>query len=177
MSNRKDLHIATITHPTQIGWLRISASDSGVCRVGFGDADAVGPAPTNGPATELAYVAASEIDEYLGGTRTGFSLPVDLTGVSRFDRQVLSALANRVQYGQTATYGELTRWIGRGPADTRKVGGALSRNRFPILLPCHRVVGADGSLTGYAGGLAVKRALLDLEATVSGRGQQALSFV
>jgi methylated-DNA-[protein]-cysteine S-methyltransferase len=164
VSNRKDFPIATITHLTRIGWLRISSSDAGICRIAFTDSDVAEPAPSNRLATERVQAASSEIDEYLAGSRTEFSVLVDLAGVSSFDRQVLSTLANRIRYGDTASYGELTSWIGRGPADARKVGSALSRNPLPILLPCHRVVGADGSLTGYAGGLAAKQALLDLEA-------------
>ncbi|WP_433205865.1 methylated-DNA--[protein]-cysteine S-methyltransferase [Nocardia sp. CA-107356] len=83
--------------------------------------------------------------------------------MSAFDREVLLTLEATTGYGWTTTYGALTRQLGRTPADARKIGGALARNRLLMLLPCHRVLGADGALTGYAGGLPAKRALLDLE--------------
>ena len=77
--------------------------------------------------------------------------------MSAFDAGVLQALCATAGYGETTSYGDLAHGIGRGPADARKVGGALARNRVLIIVPCHRVVAADGALTGYAGGLATKR--------------------
>ena len=102
-----------------------------------------------------------ELDEYFDGRRQEFDLVTDLSPLPAFQRGVLEELA-RVPYGRTETYGSLAARIGR-PRAARAVGGALNRNPLPIVLPCHRVVGASGSLVGYAGGLERKRALLELE--------------
>jgi methylated-DNA-[protein]-cysteine S-methyltransferase len=104
--------------------------------------------------------AARQIDEYLAGDRTAFELPVEARG-AEFDRRVWELIA-RVPYGQTATYGDLARRLG-GAADPRDVGAAVGRNPLCILIPCHRIIGSTGKLTGYAGGLRRKRALLELE--------------
>jgi methylated-DNA-[protein]-cysteine S-methyltransferase len=101
-----------------------------------------------------------ELDEYFEGRRTEFDLPIDLR-VAPFHAEVLRELA-LVPYGRTATYGELARKVGR-PRAARAVGTVMHNNPIPIVLPCHRIVGANGSLTGYGGGLHVKRALLELE--------------
>jgi len=103
---------------------------------------------------------ASQIDEFLGGDRSAFELPLKVSG-TEFDRRVWELLAG-VPYGETTTYGELARSLGAG-TDPRDVGAAVGRNPLCIIIPCHRVVGATGKLTGYAGGLARKRALLELE--------------
>jgi methylated-DNA-[protein]-cysteine S-methyltransferase len=101
-----------------------------------------------------------ELDEYFEGTRREFDLPLDLR-VAPFHADVLRELA-RVPYGRTETYGALAAKVGR-PKAARAVGTVMHRNPIPIVLPCHRIVGANGSLTGYAGGLDVKRRLLQLE--------------
>ena len=104
-----------------------------------------------------------QLGEYFAGERTDFDLALDLPD-DPFARQVWALIA-AIPYGQTRTYGELARELGE-PAAAQQVGAAAARNRLCIVVPCHRVVGADGSLTGYAGGLARKRALLDLETLV-----------
>jgi methylated-DNA-[protein]-cysteine S-methyltransferase len=112
--------------------------------------------------------AARQIREYFAGDRRGFDLPIDLR-VSDWDRLVLTGAAG-LAFGETASYGELARYIGR-PGAAQAVGGAMGRNPVPILIPCHRVVGANGALGGYGGstwadrqaGLAIKRALLSIE--------------
>ena len=104
-----------------------------------------------------------QLGEYFAGERTAFELDLDLHG-DAFDRQVW-ALVAAIPYGQTRSYGQLARELG-DPALAQKVGVSNARNRLCIVVPCHRVVGADGKLTGYAGGLARKRALLELEAPV-----------
>ena len=110
---------------------------------------------------DAALAAAREqVAEYLTGERTGFDLPLRPHG-SDFQRLVWNALL-QIPYGETVSYGELARRIGR-PAASRAVGLANGRNPTSIVVPCHRVVGAAGSLTGYGGGLDRKRALLDLE--------------
>jgi methylated-DNA-[protein]-cysteine S-methyltransferase len=101
-----------------------------------------------------------ELDEYFEGTRREFDLSLDLR-VAPFHADVLRELA-LVPYGRTDTYGALAAKVGR-PRAARAVGTVMNRNPIPIVLPCHRIVGADGSLTGYAGGLDVKRRLLRLE--------------
>lgn len=104
--------------------------------------------------------AAEELGEYLAGRRRDFTLPLDPRG-SDFQRQVWQALRS-IPYGQTRTYGQIAEQIGRRRA-ARAVGMANNRNPIAILIPCHRVIGSDGSMTGYAAGIAVKERLLALE--------------
>ncbi len=99
-----------------------------------------------------------QLDEYFAGERTDFDLPLSQHGTD-FERNVWDAL-RRIPYGETRSYGELARELGSVP---RAVGRANGRNPISIIVPCHRVIGADGSLTGYAGGLDAKRALLEHE--------------
>ena len=107
--------------------------------------------------------AREQLDEYFAGRRTTFDLPLAATG-SAFQRRVWRALQD-IPYGETISYGELARRVG-DPATPRNVGSANGRNPIAVIVPCHRVIGADGSLTGYGGGLERKRILLDLEAGV-----------
>lgn len=115
------------------------------------------PAPDDD--ATLATVAR-ELVEYFAGARTAFSVPLRPIGTA-FQRAVWDAIAE-IPYGQTATYTELAREVGR-PAAMRAVGAAVGRNPLSVVVPCHRVVGAGGALTGYAGGLERKRLLLTLE--------------
>jgi len=105
--------------------------------------------------------ARRELDEYFAGKRRAFDLSLDLRALPPFTVSVLQELA-RVPYGRTTTYGELAARVGR-PRAARAVGTVMNRNRIPIVLPCHRVVGSTGNLVGYAGGLDRKVALLELE--------------
>lgn len=107
--------------------------------------------------------AARELEDYLAGRRRDFDLAVDPVLATPFQKTVLAALPS-IGYGRTATYGGLAGRLGR-PAASRAVGAALGANPLCVVLPCHRVVAADGALTGYAGGLDAKRALLTLEAS------------
>jgi methylated-DNA-[protein]-cysteine S-methyltransferase len=111
------------------------------------------------------------LEEYFAGTRTTFDLPLAPVG-SPFQRQVWEAL-RRIPFGETATYGQIARALGK-PAASRAIGGANHRNPIAIIVPCHRVIGAAGSMTGYGGGLRRKRLLLELEARVAGSGQLGL---
>jgi methylated-DNA-[protein]-cysteine S-methyltransferase len=112
--------------------------------------------------------ATRQIGEFLGGQRRSFEVPIDLR-VSEWDRLVLSGAA-RLQFGETASYGELARRIGR-PGAAQAVGGAMGRNPVPLLIPCHRVIAAGGRIGGYGGStyadrsaaLTVKRRLLSIE--------------
>ncbi len=109
------------------------------------------------PLIERARV---QLDEYFAGTRQAFDLPLAPRGTP-FQVQVWKSLAS-IPYGQTLTYSQLAQRVGR-PKAMRAVGAANGRNPLPIVLPCHRVIGADGSLTGFGGGLPTKQFLLALE--------------
>lgn len=114
-----------------------------------------------GPRTDEGFDdVARQIDEYLDGGRSLFELPLKAKG-NEFDRRVWDLIAT-VPYGETTTYGELARRVGAG-TDPRDVGAAVGRNPLCIVIPCHRVIGAAGKLTGYAGGLARKHTLLEIE--------------
>ena len=104
--------------------------------------------------------ALTQLREYFDGTRQEFDLDLDPDGTP-FQKEVWAAL-QRIPYGITTSYGELAKSLGR-PSASRAVGAANGKNPIAIVVPCHRVIGKDGSLTGYAGGLTVKRALLELE--------------
>jgi methylated-DNA-[protein]-cysteine S-methyltransferase len=110
------------------------------------------------------------LDAGLGGSGPG-AIPVDFRSGTPFQRRVWEELRT-IPRGSTVTYGELASRIGR-PGAARAVGAAVARNPVSIVVPCHRVVGADGSLTGYAGGVERKRAILEIEGALVGRGTEA----
>jgi len=122
--------------------------------------------PDDGRDGELLAAAARQLDEYFDGERTAFDLRLALDGTA-FQRRVWAEL-QAIPYGDTLSYGQLADRIGQ-PAASRAVGLANGRNPVGIIVPCHRVVGADGSLTGYGGGLGRKRFLLAHEQQVSGQ--------
>ena len=105
-----------------------------------------------------------QLSEYFAGDRTSFDLPTSATG-DAFQRRVWAAIAE-IPYGRTTTYGKIARQLG-DPALAREVGAAVARNPLSVIVPCHRVVGRDGKLTGYAGGLRRKQFLLELEGAIS----------
>jgi len=105
--------------------------------------------------------AARQLEAYFAGDLVSFELPLELHG-TEFQQRCWLALAS-IPYGQTVSYGEQARRLGFGPDAARAVGAANGRNPLPIVLPCHRVIGADGSLTGFGGGLETKRYLLEHE--------------
>lgn len=116
---------------------------------------------TFGPRADGTFTAASQqLGEYFAGTRQTFDLPIRLHG-NAFQRRVWSLIAD-IPYGHTTTYGAMAQALG-DPSLAREVGAAVGRNPLSIVIGCHRVLGADGNLTGYAGGLPRKRQLLDLE--------------
>jgi methylated-DNA-[protein]-cysteine S-methyltransferase len=118
-------------------------------------------------------LAVEQLEQYFAGGRTRFDLSLVPPGTA-FQKKVWAALL-RIPFGETATYGEIARAVGR-PDASRAVGGANHRNPIAIIIPCHRVIGANGSMTGYGGGLPRKRLLLDLEARVVSAGQLALAL-
>jgi methylated-DNA-[protein]-cysteine S-methyltransferase len=113
------------------------------------------------PDDPVLAAAAGQLGEYFALERTDFDLPLDPKGTG-FQRRVWTALLD-VRYGRTASYGQIAEKLGLLPSASRAVGTANGQNPISIVIPCHRVIGADGSLTGYGGGLDRKRFLLDLE--------------
>src|SRR3954468_1527637 len=154
---------------TPIGPLTLVASDAGLRAVLF-----AGQPPAEGvPAGEHPTLdeAARQLRDWFAGSRTAFDLPLDLDGATAFRRRAWLALA-AIPYATTRSYGEQARVLG-APRAARAVGAANARNPLPVVLPCHRLVGADGALTGFGGGLDVKRALLAHEAATAARAAGA----
>jgi methylated-DNA-[protein]-cysteine S-methyltransferase len=143
-----------------VGALTLEGDDFRLTRLGFGAASA-----PQGDAASLG-AAAVQLEQYFAGERTEFDLELALRGTS-FERRVWEAV-RAIPYGSTATYAEIAARIGR-PGACRAVGRANALNPVALVVPCHRVIGSNGSLTGYAGGIAMKRALLELEARVAER--------
>ena len=152
-----------ITHDSPLGRLALRASDRGLTRIAFRSGTVANGVPACTPvARAWLDLARRELDAYFAGRLRSFTVAVDLERVGGPDRRVLHAL-DGIAFGQTTTYGALAaqlRLVDDGP---RQVGAAMARNPVLIVVPCHRVLGASGALTGYAGGLRAKRALLDLE--------------
>jgi methylated-DNA-[protein]-cysteine S-methyltransferase len=152
---------------TPVGPLYLAASDRGLCAISFRRSlddfrqgiQRRGFRPEPGP--ERVREAVKQLREYFAGQRRRFDVTVDLAGQTPFQRQVLEATA-KVQAGSVVSYGDIARAIGR-PRATRAVGAALGQNPVPIVVPCHRIIGSDGGLHGYGGGLDVKEKLLRLE--------------
>lgn len=166
-STRAGLVARTIATPT--GPLRLVASDRGVRLIDWHtDRE---PAPDG--AHPLLDAAEAQLAEYFDGRRTSFDLPLDPAGTP-FQVSVWRALAD-IPFGETTTYGELAARLGRA-GSARAIGGAVGRNPLVIVLPCHRVVGADGSLTGFGGGLPNKRLLLRIEGNDIDEDALQLSF-
>ncbi len=144
-----------------VGTLLIARGETGLREIRFPRAEqpaAPEPAWTAGDGVDAD--AAAQFDAYFRGERTSFNLPIAPIGTP-FQKAVWALLCE-IPYGRTVTYGELACRLGN-PKSVRAVGAANGRNPLPIIVPCHRVIGSDGSLTGYAGGLVVKEALLRLE--------------
>jgi methylated-DNA-[protein]-cysteine S-methyltransferase len=153
------------THTTvesPIGPLTLVAEDRVLCGLYLAEHRRAPDPATHGPADPAGFEALTEaLAGYFAGQVRVFDVPVAAVGTP-FQQRVWAAL-REIPYGQTATYGELAAALG-SPGASRAVGAANARNPVSIVVPCHRVVGAGGAITGYAGGLARKRALLDLEA-------------
>ena len=150
----------TMTIDSPLGMLRLVERDHALAGIYLPTQDVPWLADVPRRTTRLLERAAGQLVEYFAGDRRAFDLPLSLRGTG-FQSLVWRALA-AIPYGETRSYGELARAIGR-PAASRAVGFANSNNPISIVVPCHRVIAASGSLTGYAGGLAAKRWLLDHE--------------
>jgi methylated-DNA-[protein]-cysteine S-methyltransferase len=165
------LDVAYDLAETPIGTLLVATTEHGLCRISYDpqpEREAESLAHTFGVrvlrATRPIDPVRRQLDEYFEGRRTSFELPVDLRQSAAFSRTVLEKLA-RVPYGEVTTYGALARAAHR-PQAARAVGTVMNRNPIPIVLPCHRVVGANGALVGYGGGLERKEKLLKLEGAI-----------
>ena len=162
-----DVAVATMDSP--VGELLVAVTPRGLVRIAYEGEDrdrvltdlARELSPRILEAAALTDEARRELDEYFRRERTRFDLKLDRRLIGPFAWDVLSA-TKRVGFGRTATYGEIAGKIGR-PKAARAVGRALGANPIPIVIPCHRIVGASGALTGYGGGLPKKRTLLRLE--------------
>jgi methylated-DNA-[protein]-cysteine S-methyltransferase len=158
----------TLALETPIGTIGIVASAEGLRRVQLPGGGALRPAGegTSGEAAERARAAAAQLEEYLAGERHAFDVELDWNGVDERHRNVLETLVAAAPFGRTVTYGELGRRAGED--DPREIGRMMATNPLPLVVPCHRVVAADG-LGGYGGGLELKRRLLELEHVLPAR--------
>ena len=157
-------------HPSPVGPLTLVSDQGSLIGCEFADRTCtqVAASASGGGVGDDAVLdrARAELDQFFGGTLREFTVPLAPRG-TEFQRSVWQAL-RRIPFGQTVSYGQIAKEIGR-PAAVRAVGAANGQNPICILIPCHRVIGADGSLTGFGGGLERKSFLLDLE-----RGQAPL---
>lgn len=163
-----DSDVSYALHDTPIGTMLLAVAHGRVVASSFGDEETMTNrlARTISPRVLRKPSAVDDVrrqlDEYLAGRRHAFDLEVDLALATPFQRLVLGDLRTYTSFGHTTTYGELARELDR-PKAARAIGTALGANPVCVLLPCHRVVGASGALTGYAGGLEAKAFLLNLE--------------
>lgn len=142
-----------------IGPLRLVATADALVAIDFSPfGDRPGDSSPNHP---VLAETATQLREYFAGTRTRFDLPLAPSGTA-FQQRVWAELL-RIGHGDTASYGSIAARLGLPPGASRAVGAANGRNPIPVVIPCHRVIGANGTLTGYAGGLDRKQLLLDLE--------------
>ena len=144
-------------YESPVGALTILAGENGIQAIKFGKDEKV---KSTGKASEMTRRAVKELEEYFQGKRKEFTVLCVPEGTD-FQKRVWEALT-RIPYGETRTYKEIAVEIGN-PGASRAVGMANNKNPVPIIIPCHRVIGSDGKLTGYAGGLEVKEFLLNLE--------------
>lgn len=161
--------LAARTFPSPVGDLRLVASDAGLVAILWQDDDPrrvpLGP-QVEAPEHPILVAAARQLEAYFGGRLARFDIPLDARGTD-FQKSVWAALLT-IKFGETRSYGEIACQIGR-PTAARAVGAANGRNPISIIAPCHRVIGANGALTGFAGGIEAKRYLLGLEGILPGR--------
>lgn len=144
-------------YKSPLGYLEIKAQDGALVSVGFVNSI---PSPNRQRLSSLLNKACQQLDEYFAGKRKNFNLPLEPLGTS-FQQEVWQELQN-IEYGKTKTYAEIACQIGK-PKACRAVGQANNKNPIAIIIPCHRVIGKSGKLTGYAAGLEIKQKLLLLE--------------
>jgi methylated-DNA-[protein]-cysteine S-methyltransferase len=152
--------------PSPVGDLKLIASDDGLVAVQWkkGRPQRVPLEEfVENPAHPLLLRTERELNEYFSGKRTAFTVPLDMRG-THFQKQVWEALLG-IPFGETRSYGQIAKQLGK-PNATRAVGAANGRNPIPIIVPCHRVIGSTGSLTGFGGGLERKDLLLKLEGRI-----------
>lgn len=157
--------ISYIEHPSPIGILLIAATDVGICGIYFEEhkhfkgKDSWLEKPTQAAMQHLKK-AATQLDEYFAGQRTEFDVALDMTG-TEFQRGVWTALT-AIPFGKSVSYAQHAQGLGN-PKALRAVGSAIGKNPVSIIVPCHRVIGSSGAVTGYAGGVERKRFLLARE--------------
>jgi len=165
MQGKPMLH--STTHPTPVGELTLVASDRGLRAILWPKLSptraGIHPRPHRNPDHPILIETAAQLDAYFAGSRTTFDIPLDLQG-TRFQLAAWRSLAD-IPFGATTSYGRQAAALGI-PTAARALGAANGANPVCIVLPCHRVIGADGSLTGFGGGLPLKQWLLDHEARV-----------
>ncbi|GAA4678122.1 methylated-DNA--[protein]-cysteine S-methyltransferase [Phytohabitans rumicis] len=142
--------------------LSVAVDESGVCGVHFGAVDGAGEVAEPEP---MLAAAVEEVRAYFAGELTDFTVPLSVRRGSDFERAVWQQMS-LIPYGEMRTYGEIAAAVG-DPGAARAVGVACNRNPIPVIVPCHRIVGAGGKLVGFGGGLPRKRFLLELEARVA----------
>lgn len=155
--------VVRATYPSPLGGMTLAASAQGLCGVWF-DGQQHQPDPQQWelqPAHPVLQAACTQLAAYFAAQRARFDLPLDMALGTPFQKQVWARL-RAIPYGATQSYGDIARYLGQAAA-SRAVGAAVGRNPLSIIVPCHRVVGSTGALTGYAGGLERKIALLQLE--------------
>ncbi|ASF38592.1 MULTISPECIES: methylated-DNA--[protein]-cysteine S-methyltransferase [Halobacillus] len=172
MNHRSFLYYDSFITP--LGPITVLANDEGVCRIDFGEFEERHSAYQSwkkkhllrgefvyDPEQKYVRQTKEELNEYFDGKRTQFSIPLICYGTD-FQRGVWRTLVNQIPYGETRSYKEIASTM-LSPKAIRAVGGAVNQNPFAIVVPCHRVIGSNGKLVGYAGGLEKKRHLLDFE--------------
>jgi methylated-DNA-[protein]-cysteine S-methyltransferase len=140
-----------------VGWLEISANGDGLRSIRFIATPPIQTSPVGNPHLKRAY---KQLNEYFRGERMRFDIPLCPDGTD-FQRNVWNHLSD-IPFGTTVSYGDLAKSVG-SPRGARAIGMANNRNPLPIVVPCHRVLGGDGKLVGYASGVEIKRKLLSLE--------------
>jgi len=159
----------TIHHRTPLGITKITEENNFITVISILDEEV----PVDVPQTEVLKKAVQQLDEYFAGERRTFDLPIKQAGTN-FQQEVWQELS-KIDYGKTITYGQQSNNM-NSPLAIRAIAAANGKNNLWVVVPCHRVIGADGSLTGYAGGLWRKQWLLEHEAKVMGIGQTRLAF-
>lgn len=144
----------TICFNTNFGWMSVSGDDCGISAITFGRKE------DTGEPDKLLLEAKEQLREYFAGKRTSFNMQLNLVG-TEFQKKVWDKLQN-VEYGKTASYKDIAKAVGC-PKGSRAVGRAVGSNPVAIVVPCHRIIGSSGRLTGYYYGLEVKKRLLELE--------------